>query len=86
MGVGLKERQQLVGQLSMQKANLFRRTTTTEVTNEKRNKSEQVSPPITAWSCVMDGHATHFNERYCELEGTSASALMLAETPCMLDH
>ena len=34
----------------------FQRITATEVTNEKQNKHNNFSKPITAWRCDMEGH------------------------------
>ena len=39
------------------KTHIFQRITATEVTNEKQNKHDNFSKPITAWSCDMEGHA-----------------------------
>ena len=45
------------------KTHIFQRITTTEVTNDKQNKHDNFSKPITAWSCDMEGHAEKFVEK-----------------------
>ena len=53
------------------KADLFRRITSTEVTDEKK---ETTSRPITAWSYDTERHAEKCVEKHCELAGNSVSA------------
>ena len=65
-------------------SDLFRRFTTTIVTNEKqKNKTFQT---ITAWSYDMEGHAEECAAMCYELAGEGVSALKPAETPCQDDR
>ena len=47
------------------KADVLRRITTTEVTDEKHKKSNSSSRLITAWSYDMEGNAERCVDKYC---------------------
>ena len=85
--MGCTQRETEVHQHAVQaKADLFGRITTTQVTSEEQNRSNNFSQSITAWSHDMQGHTEKCVDKYCELAGKSVSASKPTEKPCMDGH
>ena len=82
--LGCSEREEVDHDAVESQADLFRRITVTDVTNEKQTKNNLLSIEHgVELRHGMEGHAEQCVERYCELACRSTSALKLAETPCM---